>query len=151
MDLKNPKGFQIMVVPKFGMNDDDQLKSAFKWGVLNNPRMIIEEGKTISICLDEDQKDMSSEMVQMMRLFACNIVKDLIRGEGIVDQRIVHKINFLNERPDIKKFLADSLDALEGVILDEILYQIDPLKPTKSRLETLSLNPKQDNIQNNNE
>ena len=149
MDLKNPKGFQIMVVPKFGMNDEDQLKSAFKWGILNNPQVLVENGKIISVCSNEDQKDVGSELIQMMRLFACNIVRDLIRGEGIVDQNVVHKINFLNERPDIKKFLGDSLDALEGVILDEILYQIDPLKPTKSKLETLSLNPKQDNIQNN--
>ena len=68
-----------------------------------------------------------------------------------MDQRIVHEINFLNERPDIKKFVADSLDALEQAILDELLYQNNPIKPTKSRLDSLSLNSKQDNNNQNNE
>ena len=51
----------------------------------------------------------------------------------------------MNERPDIKKFLVDSIDALEVEVLRELAYQIDPIKPTKSKLESLSLKPKEDN------
>lgn len=149
MDLNNPKPFHIQAIPKFIQNEDGNLKSAFKWGLISNPNILPTsvEGTLSFIFNLEEQKNLGPELISMMRLFACNIVKDLIKGEGNIDQKHIDgRVNFLNDRPDIKNFLADSIDALENEILKEFLYQIDPLKPTKSKLETLSLNNNQNNI-----
>lgn len=147
MDLKNPKPFHIQAIPKFVLNNEGQIRSAFKWGLLHNPNILNTEIEgTLSFIFNlEEQKEVGPELVSMMRLFACNMVKDLISGEGIVDQKNDAKINFFNERPDIKKFLIDTMDALEVEVLKEFAYQIDPIKPTKSKLESLSLKPKQEN------
>lgn len=148
MDLNNPKPFHIQAIPKFVLNEEGHARSAFKWGLISNPQMLNTdiEGTLSFIFNLEEQKEIGPEMVSMMRLFACNIVKDLITGESIVDQKSGDaKIRFMDGRPDIKKFLVDSIDALEVEVLRELAYQIDPIKPTKSGLESLSLKPKEDN------
>lgn len=152
MDLQNPKPFHVQLIPKFVSNEEGHLRSAFKWGLISNPQILNTnlEGTLSYIFNLEEQKKLGPELISMMRLFACNTIKDLLRNEGIIDQsHIDGKVNFLNERPDIKNFLADSIEALENEILKELLYQIDPLKPTKSKLESLSLNSKQNNNQDN--
>ena len=146
MDLNKTKPFHISLTPSFGQDPEGNLASAYKWGILNNPRYVnqTEEGLLVAF-LNEDAKEITSGKsthIQMMRLFACNTVRDLLLSQGTVDQNITHEIKF-DLPQEIKEYVAKVVGALGQEIIKEIIYQNDPLKPTKSKLESLSLTPKQ--------
>jgi hypothetical protein len=146
MSLNNIKPFHVSLTPVFKTHPDGVLESAYKWGILNNPRYVnkTEEGVLLAF-LNEDAKEITngnSLHIQMMRLFACNTIRDLLLNQGTVDQNITHEIKF-DLPQEIKEYVAKVVGALGQEIIKEIIYQNDPLKPTKSKLESLSLTPKQ--------
>jgi len=75
--------------------------------------------------------------------------------DGTIDQNTFTDSLKFNLRPDIKEFVAKVVDNLGQEIISEINYQIDPIKPTKSKFDSLSLIPKQEqtiqNIENGQE
>jgi len=147
MDLNNTKPFHISLTPKFGLDFEGKPASEYKWGILNNPRYIKQtDGGVLVAFLNEDAKEINengnSLHIQMMRLFACNTVRDLLLNQGIVDQNVTHEIKF-DLPQEIKEYVAKVVGVLGQEIIKEIIYQNDPLIPTKSKLESLSLTPKQ--------
>jgi len=146
MNLNEIKPFHVSLTPVFNTHPNGDLESAYKWGILNNPRYVKQTDEGLLVAFhSEDAKEITngnSLHIQMMRLFACNTVRDLLLNQGIVDQNVAHEIKF-DLPQEIKEYVAKVVGALGQELIKEIIYQNDPLKPTKSKLESLSLTPKQ--------
>lgn len=140
------KPITVTIYPSFKENDE----AYFQWGVLTNPRLVsnTEEGVTIGYLKEEQSNDMIN--TQVMRLFACNIVRDLFINSGVVNSPISKDIK-LDLPTEVKEYLAKGVEILTQEIVNEIIYENDPLKPTKSKLDSLSLIPKQANQKNEQE
>ena len=158
MDPIKNKSFFLSLNPSFGYKEDGTPASQFTWGIMTNPRLVKKDETGVVIgFLDEDQKNSDNRSVelQLMRLFACNIVRDILLEDGTIDQNTFTDSLKFNLRPDIKEFVAKVVDNLGQEIISEINYQIDPIKPTKSKFDSLSLIPKQEqtiqNIENGQE
>jgi len=138
MKITETKPFHIQVEPNF-TEETEGIKSSFKWGIINNPLVVQTRDTDYSlVAFKREDQTSGSETIQTMRLFACQIIIDMLNRQGVVDQNVVHEIDFLNDSPNVKQFIVKCLQELQGVLTEEILQQIDPLKPTKSKLNSLS-------------
>lgn len=146
-DLNTP--FALHLRGEFGFNEDGSRASQFTWAILDNP-LTVSNDETASLFIHfKNQQENSKIRMQMMRLFACNIVRDLLLNDGTIDAN--HRPNDIKfDIPqEIKEYTAKVVNTLGQEIINEIIYEIDPIKPTKSKLDSLSLFPKQEQtIQN---
>lgn len=144
-----PKSICLTIHPKFTEGE------TFQWALLNNPRFVKADDDAIVLAfVPEEQKLENSTSIQFMRLFACSIVRDILRKEGRISESVNSDFKFEIPEAD-RNSSAEVLEKLFVTLINDIIYQTDPLKPTKSKLDSLSLTSKQEqstqNIENEQE
>lgn len=134
--MKNlEKPIYMVITPQINTTNDSL---AFKWGILNTPQVVSNNEEGYTLFFPSKSEDTHVTNIQLMRLFSNIITRGLIENTGKVDQNVVHEINF--EIPeDIGKFVSNVLQRMNEKIIEEIKYQNDPVKPTKNKLELVSL------------
>jgi hypothetical protein len=148
-DLNTP--FNLHLRAEFGFNEDGTRTSQFTWGIMDNPMVVRNDDDALLLLHLKREQGNATVRMQMMRLFACNIVRDLLIGAGTTDANHTPNEVKLELPQEIKEYTSKVVDALSKEIINEIIYQIDPIKPTKSKLDSLSLIPKQEQTNQNTE
>jgi len=120
-----------------------QVNTSFRWGVLPQPNFYEYDGKKLLEFPKPTDSAQATNDLQLMRLFCCDIVRDLLNRRSMVDQDVVHEIDFKLD-PKVTEFVCDVIQNLAISITDEIIYQNDPIKPIKHKLEKVLLNNKED-------
>ena len=124
---------------------NDGVQTSFKWGMYHRPRLLEggyevggEQGRLIFTPNKTETDRYDTVDIQTMRLFALSIVRDLFKNTSKVDQNVPHEVN-VDIPNDIKEFVIKNLNHVSDLVTRELLYQADPLKPVKSKFESLSL------------
>lgn len=150
--MKTNKGkvdhsFVLKVTPELIHNEEEESYGAkFEWSIYQRPFEIIEVEDGLSVKFPKEKQNVSKNLTdfQLMRFFACNIVRDLINNNQKVDQSGVYtKIHLPNVSDEIKDFVVNVIHEVERGLIEEIFFQNNPIKPTKSKIEPLSLISKQ--------
>lgn len=133
--MKNlEKPIYMVITPQIDVVNDSL---AFKWGIMNTPQILSnsDEGQMVMF---PKSSNIDVTSIQLMRLFTTIITRGLIENTGKIDQNVAHEINFQIPQ-DMGKFISNVLKHMGEKIVEEIKYQNDPVKPTKNKLESLSL------------
>jgi len=149
--INEPLFFQVKPNAVKEDNEDGSFSAGamFDWGMYNKAEIITDSEDGTTVFLDKTSSTQKNLVnINLMRLFACQIVKQLIKSEEIVHQEVYHKVNF-KLPPQIETFVNDVMEELEKKVLAELFFQNNPIKPTKSKLESLSLFPKQEETTTN--
>lgn len=149
--INEPLFFQLKPNALKEDNEDGSFMAGatFDWGIYNKAEILSEDVDGTTISLGKKISTQSNLVnINLMRIFACQIVKQLIKSEEIVHQDVYHKINF-KLTPEVEKFVIGIMEELEKKVLVELFFQNNPIKPTKSKLESLSLFPKQEETTTN--
>lgn len=139
--------FILKVTPELIHNEEESTYGAkFDWSIYQRPIEITEVEDGLLAKFPKEKQNLSKNITdfQLMRFFACNIVRDLINNKQKVDQGGVEtKIHLPNLSDEIKNFVVSVIHDVERSLIEEIYFQNNPIKPTKNKIEPLSLIPKQ--------
>lgn len=142
--MKQPRPMLLQVDTNH-VSVNDGIQTNFKWNVYNKPRLLDggyevggEQGRLMFLPIKTESEKNDTSDIQTMRLFALSIVRDLFRNTSVVDQKVPHEVN-VDIPNDIKEFVIKNLDHVSDLVTRELIYQSDPLKPVKSKFESLSL------------
>ena len=131
-NLENP--IYMVITPQIDAVNDSL---SFKWGIMNTPQ-ILSNSDDGQMVMFPKSSNIDVTSIQLMRLFTTIITRGLIENTGKIDQNVAHEINFQIPQ-DMGKFVGDVLKHMGEKIVEEIKYQNDPVKPTKNKLESISL------------